>query len=137
MKTVIYHGEHLTHFGKIYQLFKDKKGIEYNYTGVKMVWPGLCYELLPGDKMNRRPNQITDYRRVFEMTENDWVKSEAQKIAVKGFRLEQRKAMEVKKPHLDITTAINLLKPFYRGLSRFDQKSFVSYLENEMSKRKK
>lgn len=130
MKTVMYLGERVTFLGKVYQVFKDKKGESFSYTQIKNVWVGDCYEITNDGKMSRRPSSVTGW----EMTEKEKLESEAQKVAVRAHRLQQRKAMQLKKPHPNIVSAIKLLRPFFRSMGRIDQERFTAYLTNEMSK---
>lgn len=133
MTTVIYCGERVGLFGRIHQLFKDKKGKEYSYTGIKDAMVGYCYEVSAKDQMSLRPKTVEG----FPMSEKDKLEMEAQKLAVRAERLMKRKAFELKRPHPDIVRALKLLAPFYRGLTRFDQDRFMSYLGNEMSRKPK
>jgi hypothetical protein len=132
-RKVMYCGERVGHF-RVGQLFKDKRGKEYSYRGVKRVWPGCVYEISSDNKIDIRPKEIScDW----EMSEQDRLEMEANKVAVTAYRLERRKAMELKRPHKDIVKAVELLRPFYRNLGHFDQARFVGYLRNQMSKGKR
>ncbi len=130
---VIYHGERVGLTGKICQLFKDKNGKEFLFQGVKGVWLGNCYEVSKDDQIKARPEAIDN--NGFELTEDDRRQAEVAKLSCVAERLSRRKAMDFKRPHVDIITAIRLLSPFYRSVGRFDQDRFVRYLENEMSKK--
>ena len=61
---------------------------------------------------------------------------EAHKELVKDYRLRNRKKIELRKPHTDITKAITLLRPFVRHLNSIDLQRFTRYLENQLSEKK-
>lgn len=132
MKIVMYLGERVHWSNKIIQLFKSRDGKEYHFKGIK-AWVGNCYRLETGDKMQRRPEVLETN---WEMSEKEKLEYEAQKEIVKFHRLNQRKAMELKKPHKDIVQAIYLLKKFYHSMDSIDRKRFMQYLDNQLSKRK-
>lgn len=131
---VMYMGERVHHFNKIFQLFKDKRGREYNFSGIKGVWFGDIYEV-NDNKMQVRPKSVD--AKGWEPTEEERHEYEAQKLVVRAKRLERQKEMNIKKPHADIVRAVDLLRPFYLSLHRFDQERFMRWVANECSKRKK
>lgn len=135
MIKVIYCGERVDMIGNIKQLFRDEEGNEFCYTGVKRVWPGSCYEISDDEKIQRKPTEVE--ANGFEFTPKDRAEYEAHKLVVSATRALRRKAMAIKKPHPDIVRAINLLRPFYRNLGRFDQDRFSKYLCNQMSRKAK
>lgn len=128
-RTVMYHGERVAPYGgHIRQLFKDETGKEYFFAGVKSVWVGSTYELLPGDKMAVKPERFDNDGWV--MSEKEQTEYEAQKEIAKQIRAERMKVMKLKRPHKDIVKAIELLAPFFRSLDRIDQDRFMRYLTN-------
>lgn len=131
MKRVMYLGERVNVF-KIGQLFRDKRGKDYWYRGVKGVWFGSIYEIDDKESIKIRPAEVD--AAGWEPSEKDRAEWEAQKAVVKAFRLEKRKAMQLKRPHADIVKAIQLLAPFWRSLDRFDQERFSKYLANELQR---
>lgn len=132
---IMYHGERVYRF-RIQQLFKDKRGKEHYWTGIKYVQFGSIYEAEKKDKhfsLDRKPLSVEV--KGWEPTEQERLTYESQKLVAKARRQENRKAMELSRPHNDITRAVNLLRPFFRQLNRIDQERFSSYLSNEMSKK--
>lgn len=132
MKTVPvqYLGERVGIRGKVIQSFRDTLGELYHFSGIKGVFFGSWYEMLEDGKMHRRPKELSGD----EPSDKDWKEFETNKIGVKAFRLQSRKAMQLKKPHEDIVRAVALLKPFYQSVDRFTQKRFMDWVCNEMSK---
>lgn len=135
MKRLIYHGQRVGFAGNITHLFKDKRGKEYRFRGVKNVFIGDVYEMNDDETMNVRPKSVD--AKGWSLTDAEQTEYEAHKEIVKHQRLLNQKAMQLKKPHIDIVRAINLLKPFFRQLDRINQDRFVSYLKNELSRKAK
>ncbi len=128
----IYLGERISALSYIYHSFKDRKGREYHFRGLRSVRVGDCYEIID-DKIATRPKAVEG----FPLTEEQEAHCDAQRVVVLAFRAAQKKAMQLKRPHEDITRAIGLLRPFYLGLSELDRRRFKEYLGQEMSKKKK
>lgn len=136
---VMYHGERAFPIsGKIVQVFKDRKGEEHCWSGVKGVYFGYVYEAeKKGTEITIRMRPAEIEVKGWEATQADHDQMEANKILVKEIRARRRKDLEYKKPHADIVKAIELLKPFYRGLSKWDAQRFTDWLSNECSKPKR
>lgn len=131
----MYHGERVGNYGdKVVQLFKLREGREYFFAGIKHLWPGSLYEILPGDKMSSNPKRYDDDPN-WQMSEKERAEYEAQKLIVKNHRALKRKDMELKKSNPKIKHAIDLLRPFYQSLDHIDQKRFMGYITNQLSKR--
>lgn len=134
--ALIYLGERVGYLGKIFHLFKDIKGKDRKFVGsFKFIFPGSCYEAeAVGDEVSLklRPLEVKAFR---ELTAAEQIEISAQREIVKAHRLLKRKTMAIKKPHRDIKRAVDLLRPFYRSLDRFDQDRFSGYLCNAMSKK--
>lgn len=134
MKPVIYCGPRV-YASSICHLFVDEKREHYYFGNMKFVYIGNCYKMLAGDKMKRRPESIDP--APFQLTEKELRECETQKLIVKAFRDERKKAMQLKKPPEKITVAINLLRPYFQSVTWVDQKRFLAYLQQEMSKKGK
>lgn len=129
---VMYHGERVNHFDKIYQVFKSKDGKTHNFTGIKNIWFGSVY-VMEKDTLKRKPEAIeTDW----QPTDQEREEYEAAKIVVKATRQNKLKAMKLKQPHQNIVRAIELIRPFYLHLSNLDRRRFIEWFENECSKKK-
>lgn len=131
---VMYVGERVSQMGKVYQLFKNKRGKTFPFSGLRYALLGHCYEMAKDQTL--KTNLSAAGVEGWEMTEAEHIECEAQKQVVKTHRLKKRKAMELKKPHTDIVRAICLLRPFVRSLDLWDQKRFMDYIANACSKRK-
>jgi D-lyxose ketol-isomerase len=135
-EVLVYCGERVPVFSaKVLQLFKDAKGNKYHYSGIKGVYVGECYAAID-EQMKIRP-EIVPPEEAFALSTKDRIEAEAQMLIVRDWRAERKKAMELKRPHANITRAIDLLRPFYLGLNDLDRRRFAGYLRNEMSKRKR
>lgn len=135
---LMYHGERVYYNGKVYQIFKDRKGEKFNWSGIKRVWFGSVYESTKtGDehRMSRRPVEIETPD--WEPTEAERLEYEAQKIVVTASRQERRKAIVLKRPHDDLVRAVKLMRPFYKALSNFERQRLMEWFANECSKPKK
>lgn len=128
---VMYHGERVSLFGEINQLFKDRKGEESRFRGIKRIYFGNVYEM-NGISMNSKPEPI---EAGWSPTEKEELEYEAAKIAVSGHRQEQRKDMELKRPNKKVVQAVELLRPFYLVMSNVDRKRFMGWVSNECSKK--
>lgn len=129
---VMYHGERDNHLGKIHQLFKDKRGKVYLFRGIR-AWFGEVYRLEAPDRILRRPTAI----------ESDWKPTEAEEreyhsqvLIVKNMRMQNRKAMKLKRPPDDLVTSVNLFRPYYLGLNEIDRRRLLGWFANECSKRR-
>lgn len=133
---VIYLGEQVDIIGHINQVFRDKKGKVFKYNGVKGVWPGSCYliDVNPdgSSTIKTRPESVEKPK--IEFSEKDRLEYETNKEIAKHQRLLNKQAMDIKKPHEDITRAIQLLKPFARSVSNIDLNRFMGYLKNQLTK---
>ncbi len=134
MKLVMYLGERVYWNEKTYQLFKDQKGNEYKYSGIKRIYFGEVVKLLPGDKMEVRPKTIDTEWKPTESEEKEY---EAQKLVVRALRQEKLKAYKIKKPAANLTRAVKLFRPYYRLLNNIDRGRLISWFENECSKKGK
>ncbi len=129
----MYLGERVGFSGKVIQAFKDEKGEEHFFKGIKSVYFGDVYEM-KNETMSGKPAQVeSDWKP----TEKDRLEYEAQKIVVRSYRQERQKEMKVKKPHANIARAVELMRPFYIPLSNLDRRRFIAWFENELSKKVK
>lgn len=132
---VIYLGERLTMNDKIVQVFRDAEGKESYFSGVKRVWVGDSYLMSEKGTIKAKPERVEN--PTLKMNEEDEAKYQAQKIVCRDYRLTRQKEMKLKQPHEDILKAIELLRPFARGLSWYDNERFFTYIKNESTKPKK
>lgn len=130
----MFHGERVGFSGKILQCFRDRTGKDHNFTGIKWVYFGCVYPMV-GDSMKRKPEEIEV--EDWKPTENDRNEFEAQKLVVRAKRQAMKKAMDLKKPHDDITRAVGLIRRFYVGLDNLDRRRFMDWFANECSKKGK
>lgn len=135
MKTfpVMFIGERVSWRGKVIQVFKDKKGEEHVFSGIKNLWFGSVYKI-EDNKMSVKPTPIeSDWKP----TEKDEIEYESQKIVVRAHRQSKLKALKLKKPHANIARAVELIRPFYWHLPSLDRRRFLEWFENEISKKVK
>jgi hypothetical protein len=132
-RQLMYLGERVRIDGKIHQCFRDKRGKEYHWMGVKGLWFGSVY-VSEDDKMAVRPEAVeSDWKP----SDEDIRKYEANKILVRARRQANQKAFEFKKPHPDLMKAVSLVRPFYLMISEIDRRRFMEWFSNECSKRVK
>jgi len=129
-KQIMYHGERVNFTGKVVQLFKEKRGEEHLFKGIKGVWFGSVYEMV-NDTLKLKPKEVES---TWEPTELERKEYEAAKIVVRGHRQNILAAMKVKKPHADISKALELIRPFTWHLSSLERRRFMAWFENECSK---
>ena len=136
VKPVMYMGERVSFYPqKIYKLFKGRDGTEYKFApSVSGVYFGDKYQLLPKDRMEHRPKELSvdDW----QPTESERLEYEAQKIVCREFRATKRKDLELKKPHPNILKALELLRPFAMHLDETERGRLFSWLRIQCSKRK-
>lgn len=133
--ALMYHGERVPFVGTPLQVFKDKKGKEYRWSGRKHVWFGSVYEaeyMEPGVlAMLKNPKELL---ATWQPTEKERLEYEAAKLGVTSYRQNRKKAYELKKPHPDLVKAVLLFRPFYFALQNIDRRRLVDWFENECSK---
>lgn len=131
----VYLGERVFGYNRrISQVFKNAKGKEILFSGIRGIMPGQVFWITDGT-IKTRPEPIEEPS--IEMSEKDWIEYEAQKAIVKIERLRRKKAMNLKAPHPDIKRAIDLLRPFAANLSSIDLRRFAEYIQNEISVKKR
>lgn len=130
---VMFLGERADNFDGINQLFVDKKGEKHLFRGLKYVWFGNVYEMTDG-KMKVRPEAVESD---WTPTEEQRLEYEAQKLAVCAIRERRKKKNLSRKPHKDILRAVELLRPFYKPLSKWDRERLTDWLTHQLSKAKK
>ena len=132
----LYLGERVDYIGGINQVFRNKKGKFCHYTGVKGVYFGESYMVTKeGQIKSSWPEQPK--KQTLLPTEQDKLDYESHKELAKDARARRKKAMDLKKPHQDITKAIALLKPFARSMDNITLRRFTGYIENQLSRRSK
>ncbi len=129
---VMYVGERVHFSGQIVQAFKSKDGTEHFFARTKGVWPFECYKMVNQTMKAVKPERAGDWEPS-ELVRHEF---EQNKVIVTARRLEMRKARDIKKPHQNLIRAVELLRPFYRGLNRNEQRLLTEYLLNEISKYK-
>lgn len=140
-ELVMYHGERVHSWTKkVYQLFKNKKGKEYQWNSIKGIYFGSIYEIERkadgSSSMLTRPKEIEEPWRQWEPTEKERLEYEAQKAVVTAQRQARLKEFKLKRPHKDLTKAVELFRPFYRALTDNDRRRLVEWFANEASKKK-
>lgn len=132
----VYIGDAVNMFGKITQQFKDKKGAVLTFSGIKGVYINDTYMIdVANGQMKTKPEAVADSK--LKMTDEDWLKYEGNKIAIKLTREKRRKDMQLRQPHGDIVKAIKLLRPFCRNMDLLTLGRFIGYIENQLSKKEK
>lgn len=131
---VMYMGERVVQYRTIIQLFQSRDGKEHWFSKVKHPWFGTVYEMNADGTMAVRPKSVETDWEPTKLERSQW---EAAKIVVASFRQEQRKTMKLKRPHDDITKAVNLLRPFYKPLTNIDRRRFIDWVANECSRKSK
>lgn len=131
----IYLGERLDLFG-IRHAFRGPDGKEKFFKGkIHGLIRGECYGISPKGEILKRPAQIVDCK--LRMTDKEETEFELHKELCKHWRAKKKKALNLKKPHPDISKAIELLRPFVRYSDNIELNRFVEYLENQLSKKKR
>lgn len=131
---VMFIGERVGWHGKVIQVFKNKRGKEHVFRGIKNLWFGSVY-IMEDNQMSVRPVSIDESE--WKPTEKEELEYEAQKIVVKAHRQNKLKAMKLSKPHANIQRAVELIRPFYNHLPSLDRRRFLEWFENEISKKGK
>lgn len=135
-KQLMYLGERIGHFGKIHQVFKDKRGKTYTWNGIRGVWFGSVYEAenKKGGQltMSTRPDEVsTDWRH----REQERIEYDAAKLAVAGQRQRNLGAMKLRAPPRDIMNAVACVRRYYLALSDNERRRLIDWFANECSKK--
>lgn len=134
-KEVVYLGEEVGFGSKIRQVFRDKKGEQYSFFGIKgFLFFGESYLMTEGGVMLTRNPPQPEKQTVFA-TEKERLTYEANKEICKYIRERRKKLMDIKKPHPDIVRAISLLRPFTRDMDFLVLSRFCNYLQQQLSKK--
>lgn len=135
----IYLGERVECLFGIRHVFRTKAGDILRYKGLRgHLWYGDIYLTSKNGSIQTRPEKAPlGLDSGLEPTEQDRLDYELHKELAKDYRLRNRKAMELKKPHRDIVKALELLRPFMRHADTYTIKRFTGYLENQLSKKAK
>lgn len=132
----LYLGEELGFGGGIFKKFRTHKGEITYFSKVSGVIFGGAYAWNGKEgTMPRRPEPVYDSK--LEATDQERREYEVNKLAVTAKRLQKMQILKDKKPHPDIVKAINLLKPFVRGMDFFTVHKFLDYVFNECYKKGK
>lgn len=139
---LMYHGERVNWRGEIIQLFRDRKGEEFYWSGRKHVYFGEIYESTKKGRskaadhvMARNPKMVVD--ETWSATEKDRAEYEGAKVACTDARAQRKKAYELKKPHKDLVRAVELMRPFYLSLTDNDRRRLIGWFANECSKKRR
>lgn len=130
---VMYQGERVDTFGRIHQMFRDVRGENYQYSGIRDVSFGQIYPMTDG-KMAVYP--IGEYDPKWKPTDKEEREFEAHKIVVADRRARRKAEMQLKKPNPKIVQAVDLLRPFYLAMTDWDRDRFIRWVSQECSKRK-
>ena len=137
----IYLGERVEVLSGIRHTFRTPEGRILSYKSLRgHLWFGDIYLTSKAGSIQTRPEKAPYDKSEnlgLEATKQDHLDYELHKELAKDYRLRNRKAMELKKPHRDILKALELLRPFMRGADTYTIKRFAGYLENQLSKKAK
>ncbi|MFA7333624.1 MAG: hypothetical protein WC130_04930 [Kiritimatiellia bacterium] len=135
----IYLGERVEVLSGIRHVFRTPAGDILRFKGLRgHLWYGDIYLTSSEGSIQTRPEKAPyEPPSGLEPTKRERIDYEVHKELAKDYRLRNRKAMELKKPHADIVKALELLRPFMRGADTYTLRRFAGYIENQLSKKGK